>query len=131
MADMSTDHADTVREALFLLGKIIDSDDTPVWDSAVAALDALVAERAVAIEAAMQYRRELKAAEARADRLAEALNEYVGHQSWRCEHPDRYSQDPDCPCGLVKTWRDLGFNVTYTDEGRAELAAASSGGEAT
>lgn len=34
--------------------------------------------------------------------LREAMDEYADHQSWRCDHPDRYSHDPDCPCGLVK-----------------------------
>lgn len=33
--------------------------------------------------------------------LREALREYINHQSWRCEHPDRYPHNPDCPCGLV------------------------------
>lgn len=38
------DQAATVRSALLLLGKIIDSDDTPVWDSAAAAIEELVGE---------------------------------------------------------------------------------------
>jgi len=32
--------------------------------------------------------------------LWEAM-EYAQHDSWRCEHPDRYPPDPDCPCGLL------------------------------
>ncbi len=48
------------------------------------------------------------------DRFVEALDEanyerrllweameYAQHDSWRCEHPDRYPPDPDCPCGLL------------------------------
>jgi hypothetical protein len=61
-------------------------------------------------------------AEEERDRLREALVEYADHQSWRCGHPDRYSQDPDCRCGLVQTWRDLGFQIEYDDDGRAALA---------
>lgn len=32
--------------------------------------------------------------------LWEAM-EYAQHDSWRCDHPDRYPPDPDCPCGLL------------------------------
>jgi hypothetical protein len=44
------------------------------------------------------------------DRLREAVTEYVSHQSWRCDHPDRYPHEPDCPCGLVAALRGLGFD---------------------
>lgn len=39
------------------------------------------------------------------ERLREDFAEYADHQSWRCEHPDRYPWDPDCPCGLVEVER--------------------------
>lgn len=41
----------------------------------------------------------------------EALEEYASHQSWRCEHPDRYPWEPDCPCGLTGTLRELNIEM--------------------
>lgn len=50
-------------------------------------------------------------AEADRDRALAALGWYGDHQSWRCEHPDRYPWEPDCPCGLTKVQRELGIEV--------------------
>lgn len=35
--------------------------------------------------------------------LHDALTDYASHAAWRCEHPDRYPHDPECPCGYT-TW---------------------------
>lgn len=38
------------------------------------------------------------------------IRNHVWHDSWRCEHPDRYPQtlEEGCPCGLIETLQKLG-----------------------
>lgn len=48
--------------------------------------------------------------------LHEALTDYATHASWRCEHPDRYPHEPECPCD-------------YTAWARATRAALAGGGD--
>lgn len=41
----------------------------------------------------------------------EALHEladYAQHDSWRCDHADRFLWEPDCPCGLSAALRKAG-----------------------
>lgn len=118
-----TDHADIVREALDVdaYGCL---DQQPLL--AIAALDALVAERDEYLNLLEGEHMRAEAAEAEVARLREALDGYADHQSWRCEHPDRYPQDPDCVCGLIGTMRGLGWSVEYDTEGRAALSGGSS-----
>lgn len=39
----------------------------------------------------------------------ELIDEYVDHGSWRCAHPDRYSQAENCPCGLLVALENAGI----------------------
>jgi hypothetical protein len=57
-----------------------------------------------------EWARRATEASAEAERLRAALDEYASHQSWRCDHPDRYPHEPDCPCGLVGVLRGLGHD---------------------
>lgn len=38
------------------------------------------------------------------------IHEYAQHDSWRCDHPDRYSQEENCPCGLLRALEDIGID---------------------
>jgi hypothetical protein len=69
-----------------------------------------------------QLKAELDEALARAERAEMALRDYADHQSWRCGYPDRYPWDPDCPCGLMATLRDL-----CIDRSNAEARATTDG----
>lgn len=40
----------------------------------------------------------------------EAVRDFAGHQSWRCQYPGRYPWGDDCQCGLVATLRRLGMD---------------------
>lgn len=53
------------------------------------------------------------------DRALELFEEYAQHDAWRCEHPDRYPWEPDCPCGLTAAQRELGLPVDTMEQMRA------------
>jgi hypothetical protein len=38
------------------------------------------------------------------------LGEWLQHDAWRCEHPDRYPQDEDCCCGLLAELEGAGID---------------------
>lgn len=40
----------------------------------------------------------------------EVIDEYAAHDSWRCGHPDRYSQAENCPCGLLVALENAGID---------------------
>lgn len=58
---------------------------------------------------------------ARTQALEDALLEYADHQSWRCEYPDRYPWNPDCPCGLISTLDKLDIPGPETPGWRARI----------
>jgi len=102
---------------------MVDGDADSHRGNLLAALEALVAELDEARQAfrighdtLMRMQERAETAEARVRQLETALRGYGDHQSWRCGHPDRYAQNPDCPCGLVQTWRALGWTVEYVDD---------------
>jgi hypothetical protein len=66
--------------------------------------------------ARLEYIDALGKAEATCRAYETALREYAEHQSWRCDHPDRYPWEPDCPCGLTGDLRALGISVQPGDE---------------
>lgn len=61
---------------------------------------------------------ELSSSSKREKRLIALLADYAEHQSWRCDHPDRYPWEPDCPCGLSRDLREFGLTVSPNIKGR-------------
>lgn len=58
-----------------------------------------------------RLRLKIRELEREAQQLRDVVEEYAAHASWRCEHPDRYPWEPDCPCRLTKELRELGIET--------------------
>lgn len=64
---------------------------------------------------------------ARIELFQDAIREYAQHNSWRCEHREHNfylvgrdaKKNPDCPCGLDATLRELGLAPETDEEGRS------------
>lgn len=61
---------------------------------------------------------ELEGLARQTDELPEraVIIEYAAHQSWRCEHRDRFPWEPDCYCGLTRDLRAIGLPSSIAEQ---------------
>lgn len=66
-------------------------------------------------------RGERDAARGENEDLRQALQDYAGHQSWRCEYRTRYrTRYQKCECGLDDLMRELGLPLVPPDDPEAK-----------
>jgi len=81
----------------------LERDFPRAWRAAIGAVvdDEACVEAAELEAEASKLRNGFNKIQSRNDRYAALIDNFAAHDSWRCDHPDRYPQDDDCPCGLL------------------------------